>query len=72
MKIEAAARLKAADSIEKQRREGDKERITQLQTLIKHAEEDVKDIEEDGDDASRERKHLESMREELRKLKGIK
>lgn len=72
MKIEAAYRLRAADDIEKQRREGDKERITQLQTLIKHAEEDVKDIEADGDDASRERKHLEDMREELRDLKGIK
>lgn len=69
MKIQAAQRLLAADDIAKQRREGDKERITQLQVLIKHAEEDVKDIEDDGDDASRERKHLEDMRDELRKLK---
>ena len=32
-------------------------------------EEDVKEIEDDGDDATVERKHLESLRDEQRRLK---
>ena len=63
MKIEAAARLKASKS------DADKERVAQLQSQIKDFETDVKEIEDDGDDASVERKHLESLRDELRRLK---
>lgn len=62
LKIEAAQRIRASDN-------GDAERISQLQKQIMEFEEDVKDIEESGDDATVERKHLESLRDELRRLK---
>ena len=54
---------------------GDKERLAQLTKQIKMFEADVKEIEDDGDDATVERKHLESLRDEQRRLKekvGIK
>lgn len=69
IQINAAARLRAADD------NGDQERLGQLVSQIKMVEEDVKEIEEDGDDATVERKHLESLRDEQRRLKekmGIK
>lgn len=48
---------------------GDRERLEQLKTQIRDIEIDVKEIEDDGDDATRERKHLESLRDEQRRLK---
>lgn len=62
MKIHAAARITADDN-------GDKERLDQLVTQIQDIEQDVKEIEEDGDDATFERKHLEKLRDEQRRLK---
>ena len=71
IQVNAAARLKvmAADD------NGDRERLDQLKKQIREFEIDVKEIEDDGDDATVERKHLESLRDEQRKLKekvGIK
>lgn len=48
---------------------GDQERLDQLTKQIRMFEEDVKEIEDDGDDATVERKHLESLRDEQRRLK---
>lgn len=46
-------------------KEGDKERKAQLLKQIKEVEADVKEIEAEGDDASHEKKHLKSLRDEL-------
>jgi hypothetical protein len=59
----ASTKLRAKDD------NGDKERLDQLVKQIKMFEEDVKEIEEDGDDATVERRHLESLRDEQRRLK---
>jgi|SRR6478736_8636710 len=48
---------------------GDAERLEQLKTQIRDVEIDVKEIEEEGGDASFERRHLEKLRDEQRKLK---
>jgi hypothetical protein len=72
MKINASARLRIMAVKDDN---GDKERLAQLVKQIKEFEADVKEIEDEGDDASYERKHLESLRAEQRKLKdkmGIK
>lgn len=64
IQINAATRLtKAKDD------NGDHERLDQLTKQIKMVEGDVKEIEDDGDDATFERKHLESLRDEQRRLK---
>lgn len=47
---------------------GDAQRVIDLRTQINHLIDDIKDIEGDGDDASRERKHLSSLRSELANL----
>lgn len=64
MKILAASRLATAKDDN-----GDKERLDQLVKQIRMFEEDVKEIEDDGDDATTERRHLESLRDEQRRLK---
>lgn len=68
MKIEAASRLRLTADDDPN---GDKQRIKDLQMDIQHLEEDVKDMEDSGDDPTTERKQLEDRRKELRKLKGI-
>lgn len=59
----ASRQVKAKDD------NGDKERLDQLVKQIRMFEEDVREIEEDGDDATTERRHLESLRDEQRRLK---
>lgn len=64
IQINAASRLQAAKDDN-----GDHERLDQLVKQIKMVEEDVKETEDDGDDATFERRHLESLRDEQRRLK---
>lgn len=66
--LNAAARLKATEVVAADDN-GDKERAAQLVTQIRDIEQDVKEIEDDGDDATVERKHLEKLRDEQRRLK---
>lgn len=64
IKISASGRLKVMANDN-----GDRERLDQLKTQIQDVEQDVKEIEEDGDDATFERRHLEKLRDEQRRLK---
>jgi hypothetical protein len=47
---------------------GDKERISQLKMQIKYLTQDIAELKEEGEDYSRERKELESLKQELRDL----
>ncbi len=49
---------------------GDAERIGQLRKQIKEVTNDIAEIEAEDDDAGPERKHLQSLKEELSKLSG--
>lgn len=51
-----------------EQKEGDVERIGQLKKQIGYLVQDIKEMSEDGEDVSRERKQLEALRGELAEL----
>jgi dGTP triphosphohydrolase len=48
---------------------GDKERLSELKSQISDMQDDIREIEADGDDAGPERKHLQKLQHELSTLK---